>query len=361
MRQPCLPLALLALSAGCTATDAPDHDVTIGRIHRAYIDPDRTNWDGDAPRPIAATIWYPADSSSAASEWTIDVFRFGRSALDAPFPDTHRYPLVVVSHGTGGSVAQLSWLAEHLVRAGFVVAGVNHHGNTTAEDATSPAGFVLPGERARDLSVLIDRLLADPQLAPHLDSARIAAAGFSLGGYTVLAAGGAHFTPAEWQQRCIADAERAGCRLPPEATFSIEDVLALAEQSAPFAAGLARGAEPVHDQRIRAIYAIAPAMVTLLEQSHLSAVDVPTRVVLAEQDEQIEVASTADVVSRYLPRADLVRIAKAGHYAFLAPCTLRGKLFVRALCRDARGVNRSDLHRRVGADAAAFLATHLAP
>jgi predicted dienelactone hydrolase len=330
-------------------------------MHRAYVDQDRTNGDGDQPRPIAATIWYPAASSSVASEWTIDVFRFGRSALDAPFRDTNRYPLIVVSHGTGGSVAQLSWLAEHLVLAGFVVAGVNHHGNTAAEDATSPAGFVLPGERARDLSVLIDRLLADAELAPHLDSARIAAAGFSLGGYTVLAAAGAHFTPAEWQQRCTADAERAGCRLPPEATFSIEAVHALAEQSAPFAAGLARGAEPVQDQRIRAVYAIAPALVGLLDRGHLSAVDVPTRVVLAEQDEQIDATTTADVISRYLPRAQLVRLAEAGHYAFLAPCTLRGKLFVRALCRDSRGVDRSDLHRRIGLDAASFFTTQLAP
>jgi len=188
-------VSLLLLGAACS--EPGDREVKVGRLHRAYVDTERTNWQGDAARPIAATVWYPASPNSIESEWSAGVFRFGYSALDAPFADTKRYPLVVISHGTGGSAAQLSWLAERLVNAGFMVAGVNHHGNTAAEDTRSPAGFVLPEERTRDLTVLIDRLLADRELAPHIDPARIGAAGFSLGGYSVLALAGAHLTFAD--------------------------------------------------------------------------------------------------------------------------------------------------------------------
>ena len=43
-------------------------------------------------------------------------------------------PLVLLSHGTGGSAVMLAWLGETLARAGYVVAAINHHGNTATED-----------------------------------------------------------------------------------------------------------------------------------------------------------------------------------------------------------------------------------
>lgn len=352
-------LASLLLMGGCS--EPINQEGKIGRLHRAYVDTKRTNWQADGPRPIAATVWYPASSNSIESEWGVGVFRFGRSALGASFADTRRYPLVVISHGTGGSAAQLSWLAENLVNAGFIVAGVNHHGNTAAEDTNSPPGFVLPGERARDLTVLIDHVLADRELAPHIDPTRIGAAGFSLGGYSVLAAAGAHLTFADWQSRCKDEVDSPACRLPPEANFAIEDLRSLAEKSIAFKAGLVRGQQPTNDLRIRAVYAIAPALVTLLEKQNYSAIQVPVKIVLAEQDEQINLSKTAEVISRDLPNAEISRIPDAGHYAFLAPCTLRGKLFVRALCRDSNRIDRSELHDRIGLNAASFFKAHLHP
>jgi len=347
----------LFLTAGCSE---PIHrEIKVGRLHRAYVDTVRTNWQGDGARPITATVWYPASLNSIESEWSVGVFRFGHSALDAPFADTGRYPLVVISHGTGGSAAQLSWLAERLVNAGFIVAGVNHHGNTAAEDIKSPPGFVLPEERARDLTVLIDHLLADHELAPHIDPQRIGAAGFSLGGYTALAVAGAHLTFTDWQGRCKNAVDNPVCMLPPEAGFSIEDVRTLAERSVAFKAGLARGQQPVNDARIRAAYAIAPALVSLLEKQDISAIQVPVKVVLAEQDEQILLSKTAEVIARDLPNAEIIRIPYAGHYAFLAPCNFRGKIFLGALCRDSNRIDRSELHDRVGRDAARFFKANL--
>jgi predicted dienelactone hydrolase len=47
-------------------------------------------------------------------------------------------------------------------------------------------GFTLWWERAKDLSTVLDDVLADPDFGPHIDRRRIGAAGFSLGGYTVI-------------------------------------------------------------------------------------------------------------------------------------------------------------------------------
>src|SRR5690606_22605903 len=101
-----------------------------------------------------------------------------------------RLPLIVLSHGTGGAALTLMWLGQHLAANGFVVAAVNHHGNTAIEERHTAQGFVLWWERAADLSAVIDHMLVDEALGPRIDAGRIGAAGFSLGGYTVLSLAG---------------------------------------------------------------------------------------------------------------------------------------------------------------------------
>ncbi len=61
------------------------------------------------------------------------VFVMGEVAVDAPLSDARaRWPVVLLSHGTGGTAASLGWLAGRLAAAGFIVLGVDHHGNTAA-------------------------------------------------------------------------------------------------------------------------------------------------------------------------------------------------------------------------------------
>jgi len=86
---------------------------------------------------------------------------------------------------------------------------------------------------------------------------------------------------------------------------------------------------------------------------------VPVRIALAEQDQQVLLSKTAEVIRRDLPNAETTRVPNAGHYVFLAPCTLRGKIVLGALCRDSNGVDRSEVHDRIGLDAAGFFKTHL--
>ncbi|PYO09275.1 MAG: hypothetical protein DMD75_16240 [Candidatus Rokuibacteriota bacterium] len=120
--------------------------------------------------------------------WCCRTVRFSWNAQKAPLSAAAtKRPLIVLSHGTGGGAATMAWLAETLASNGYIVAAVNNHGNTAAEPSYQLHGFMLWWERARDISVLIDRLVADPQSGAHIDRSRIGVAGFSLGGYTALA------------------------------------------------------------------------------------------------------------------------------------------------------------------------------
>jgi len=353
-------LAALPLLAGLAPAAALASD-PAGRLYRAYEDPARSHWSGTGARPLVVTVWYPAAAGSEEQDWSLGVFRFGRSALDSPFADAARRPLVVLSHGTGGAAAQLAWLAAALVRAGYVVAAPNHHGNTGAEAERWPAGFVLPGERARDIPVLIDRLLADPQLGPHIDAGRIGLAGFSIGGYTVLAAAGAHLPVAERDARCRRQADNPVCVLPPEAGFSEADVRELARTDAPFQAALARDAQPLRDARIRAVYAMAPAFVSLAGPEHLAGVQVPVRFALAAHDAQIVLDGTRQAIAAGLPQASVQVLPQAGHYSFLAECDARGAEVLPELCSEPGTMSCAQLHRQVEADAVAFFQAHLQP
>lgn len=354
------PLVLLVLGlVFSTACDgAADRAQPVGRITRLYVDSSRTDWDGRVGRPLVTRVWYSARAGSKESEWAAGVFRFGRSAQDAPFADDTRRPLVVLSHGTGGSAAQLAWLAEALATAGFMVAGVDHHGNTATEATYRLGGFVLPGERARDLSVLVDRLLGDTLLGAHIDSRRIGAAGFSLGGYSVLALAGAHLPPDTWQRRCTAEPDVPWCTLPPEAPFTLRDIDSLRRTDAAFQAAESRGSESTRDPRITAVFAMAPALLPLTDTVSLRDIHVPVHVMLGDDDTQVPLDRTSSVITAQLRGAQMSRLPGVSHYAFLAECTWRGRMLVRALCA-SDGIGRGKVHADAASEALRFFRTQL--
>jgi predicted dienelactone hydrolase len=351
---------LVATLAGCDAS--PERVSPVGRTASIYHDPSRPAWDGAGPRPLVTTLWYPAESGSSEVPWRIGVFRAGWSALGAPAAESGtRRPLIVLSHGTGGAAAQLSWLAEALATHGYLVAGVNHHGNTAAEDTLLPQGFALWWERARDVSAVVDALLADPRFGPGIDTTRIAVGGFSLGATTALVVAGARFDRARWEARCAAEPEEPGCAPPPEAAHTRAELEAILASDSVAAASLRRAGASYRDGRIRAAFLIAPVLGTALDPESLRGIDLPLRIVVGAADDQAVPETTARPVAAAVSGASLDVLPAVGHYTFLAPCTLRGRLFVRALCADGAGVDRAEVHRRVAAEALAFFDGVLRP
>lgn len=270
-----------------------------------------------------------------------------------------RRPLIVVSHGTGGSAAQLSWLAEHLASNGYVVAGVNHHGNTAAEPAYAPEGFVRWAARAVDLGVVLDHLLREPLLADGIDTTRIGVAGFSLGGYAALLAVGARTDLGRWRRHCEAYPDDPTCTLPPEAPFTLGDVAAAVAGDTD--ASAAPGGPRPRDERFRAAFLLAPALFTALDPASLDGVTVPVRIVVGDRDDQALADRHIGPLAGRIPAAEYQVLGGVGHYTFLAPCTPRGRVAVRLLCAEPGPVDRRGVHEAVAADVLEFFDRTLAP
>jgi dienelactone hydrolase len=109
-------------------------------------------------------------------------------------------PLVVFSHGIGGSRRGYSYLGRHWASQGLASLHLQHVGSDRSLWTGNPLDLVgrlqaaaREGEatdRVRDLSFALDQLLAGP-LAARIDAARIVAAGHSYGANTTLLAVGA--------------------------------------------------------------------------------------------------------------------------------------------------------------------------
>ena len=159
-----------------TANIFAQNSAKVGMAKRDFVDEQRKNWLGNAPRPISTIIWYPTLSADKEEKIVIGnpekpIFISGAAVRNAEIsPAKKRYPLIVLSHGTGGSALQMMWLGQYLASRGFIVAAINHHGNTGAEENYVPQAFALWWERTQDLRIAIDKLLADSQIGKRIDA-----------------------------------------------------------------------------------------------------------------------------------------------------------------------------------------------
>lgn len=283
---------------------------------------------------MPAMVFHPARDVPADT-----VTPFGsygvRAMPGAPMADG-RFPLVLISHGHGGGALGHHDLATTLADAGFIVASIEHAGDSYRDQSGFGTERVLLG-RAWQVSALIDTLLADPRLAPHIDPARIGVAGFSAGGYTSLLLLGAQPDFSRQAQYC---------REQP-------DDVEICQQPAAKAEPLAQR-PPTADARIRAGFVMAPLGI-FFDRAALQDVSAPVRLYAAMSDRVLLPAYNALPVRDGLPNLHGFRaLPGAGHYVFLAPCGPAMAENVPVLCQDAPGIDRESLHRQINADAVAF-------
>ena len=322
---------------------------------RPFVDEQRRNWSGTGARPMRTSVWYPAaDSAKETESVGAPMFDGGSVApLARISPRANTYPLILLSHGTGGTAIQLMWLGRYLAAHGYIVAALNHHGNTGIEKY-QPQGFVLVWERPRDVTAALDLLLADPLFGPRIDRERIGAAGFSLGGYTVLALAGGQFKPEAFDDFCASPARDFTCR--PQAEFPDARQLfeALKGTDDVVKESLARANDPTQDTRIRAVFAIAPVLGGGFSRRGLKAVRIPVAIVVGDADRVATPATNAQYFASSIRNAELsILPGGVGHYTFLADCTTEGRGGL-PICRDAMGVDRAAVHRQTSAKALEF-------
>jgi predicted dienelactone hydrolase len=327
---------------------------------RMWHDPDRSAWNGDEAWPLPATLWYPAAAGAVEEELRIGppglpFFRNGWVAADAPMARSGSRPLVVLSHGTGGNGRDLSWLAEHLAARGYIVAAATHHGNSILANDLTVEGFFLFWERAREMRVLIDRVLADARIGPHVDRRRIGVAGFSLGGQTSLLLSGARLDIEAYYTYCQGpDARPEDCEPPPESPFTLESFTRRIEDDSAVRASIANAGADHRDRRIRAAYAMAPAVGIAVSPASGAEVAIPIRIVVGDRDTMAPADTSAGHLARLLPGVELRVLAGVDHYTFLSRCGWAGELALGEICDAPPGIERGDVHGVVASDALAF-------
>jgi predicted dienelactone hydrolase len=313
-------------------------------------DTSRPNWDGTGPRPLTWVAWYPAADDALEQELFSGLepepwFRFGPAARDAPISNARpRYPIVLLSHGTGGAALHLEWLARDLARRGFIAIGVNHHGNTTTEPYRAE-GFLAWWERTRDLTVLLDDVAARGAFAESIDMDRVFVVGYSLGGCTAAALVGAITETSRFER---SPRNKNFGRGPREFPDLADHLPGLLETSAIFRDSWTRMSDSYLDTRFKAALALAPGNSVLgCNEDSLASITTPTRIVVGGSD---FVAPVASWLHERMSASVLDRLAaEVGHYVFLPEATETGRLAEPVCCVDAPGVDRKSVHDHVAA------------
>jgi predicted dienelactone hydrolase len=348
-----LVCAAVGFSSGAQKKEKnqPLPEFKVGTTSRVFHPKAQRNWRGAQHQELQVTVWYPAAENAIETQQMIGapdgpLFLAGKAAEHAAMaPALEKWPLIVLSHGTGGSAMQMAWLGTALARAGYIAAAVNHPGNNSLEPYTAE-GFVLWWERATDLSEVIDGMLADPDFGPKIDKDRIGAAGFSIGGYTVLALGGARADISVVIDQCRKQPDTVMCRVPEMKEMGTpEQMLAAVRKTS--GVSLARSNESYQDPRVHAIFAIAPAVGIALTPESLHAMKVPVAIVVGSADPIAPAKDNADVIRSHMRRARETVLPNVTHYTFLDTCTAQGKKELGGFCEDPPGVDREAVHTNV--------------
>jgi predicted dienelactone hydrolase len=358
------------LVMGCltilAAAQTPFH---VGVTDRAFLKGDSSyDWRGAKTHALITTIWYPAvESAQETKQWIGDPAQpfaiAGTAARDARLAASPaKFPLILLSHGTGGSALMMAWLGTQLAAHGYIAAAVNHPGNNALEPYTIQ-GFTLGWERAVDLSRALDGMLADPEFRSRIDAGRVGAAGFSFGGYTmmVLAGGvGGIANPKEIEARCGEPrATDPLCFSPPEFPDLVRKAIDLFHTDASYGEAMKQSERSHADPRIRAVFAIAPAVGKLSPES-LGRISIPVEIVAGASDPLLPPAANAGYLAAHIPSAkQTIYPGGVAHYTFLATCTEMGVKQNPVLCGDLSGVNRNSVHSETGQKAVAFFDRNL--
>ena len=324
-----VPLIML-LGVAITADAAPSSNVAYRRI-------DVQDVATGALFPVA--LWYPTRAASAPLFLTgsLSACRLPamlcrwiafemQAASDAP-PADGRFGLIVISHGAGGNSLNHRDLAMALASHSYVVAAPTHP-RGTGNDISGIGVWV---GRPKQVSRVIDAVLEDTELGPHIQRGRIGVVGHSNGGYTALAVVGAKPNP---------QATIAHCRQhPDDARFCSYGGAATREATRKI------GEIPdVRDPRVRAIVLMAPNASPFTDDA-LARVAVPVRVYGAERDDLTVVRYHAERLAKALPpETEYILIKRAGHFSFVASFPWALRVVVGEAARDPEGFDRDAMH-----------------
>lgn len=294
-------------------------------------------------------IEVPADVNGPAlrgAVWTPCASPAGKIALDPIVIAGTRdcpvagngLPLVVVSHGTGGSFLGHHDTAATLADAGFVVAAISHPGDNF-QDLSRQGQLSAFTTRPVDMKRLLDYMLNAWPAQTKIDAGRVGFFGFSRGGYTGLAAVGA-----------VPDFRLRQDLCPPDSRVQLCGEIRRNELPPP----------PQRDMRIKAAVIVDP--LSAFDAQGLKAVTMPIQLWASAYGGDGVLPQHVEALRRDLPSAPEWHLApNAAHFAFLAPCSSTMTDALPGICRDGPGFDRVAFHADFNAKLLVFFRQHLVP
>jgi predicted dienelactone hydrolase len=283
----------------------------------------------DAQGPaITGAMWYPCDEPPG--QMPIGPYILPVSK-DCPLKG-EKHPLVVVSHGALGTFLGHHDTAEALADAGFIVATINHPGDTASDKSRATELFVYVS-RPNDIKRSIDFMLASSPVASSIDPSRIGFFGFSRGGYTGLAVLGAD---ADWANATgyCGPSQARGCQQIRNGEFPVEPI--------------------THDPRIKAVV-IADPLTVFFTAKNLAPIKAPVQIWASELGgEGVFLRDVAPLDVNLSAPHEFHVVRNAGHFAFFL-CSPRLVQAVPDVCTDRSGFDRAAFHKAFNASVVAFL------
>ena len=284
--------------------------------------------------PFDALVTYPADVAEVPVQdgpWIIAASR------DAPIASGARLPIVLFSHGgggtlkAGGSALPYAALATSLAREGFIVVAPFHPGSERPLQ-----------DRPRHVHKALDTVLADPRFATRTDPARLGMMGFSWGGAVALIAAGAAPSLAHLAAYCRdrTDDPKACDGVPTDG--SLANVV---------------GKRSPDALAVKALVLMEP-WGALFDRTGLKSVDMPTLLYRAEGSD-LKAEGNILALAAALPHPPRQVTVPGGHFVFFGPCPPRLEADAPEACKDAPAVDRAAIHRRFEVEIGDFLRRNL--
>lgn len=258
-------------------------------------------------------VQYPTHQPSSLTKfglYTMDV------CLDAKIIEG-QFPLIIISHGNGGSPLLYRTISTYLAKNGYIVAMIEHYGNNRNNNVLENTTENLMA-RPKHVSLTIDFLLADHWFSESIAEEKIGIIGHSMGGYTALALAGG---------------------VPHTKNGIVIDVSS--------------------DSRIKAIVLLAPG--TGWFMNSLDKVTIPILMFTAEKD-PITPKWNGEIVLNCVSEKSQItfrEIENAGHFSFLSPfpATMKNANFLPST--DPVGFDREKFHEELPPEILNFLNNNL--
>lgn len=240
------------------------------------------------------------------------------------------FPLIVISHGTGGSPMLYRTISLFLAKNGYVVAMIEHYGNNRLNNELEGKNenFI---NRLRHITQTIDYLFSANEFSNCLQNDHVAVIGHSIGANTALVlAGGEPISYSDYIRQ-FGQTYHMG-----EETNEISFKI---------------------DNRIKAVvlFALTPGWFT--GDNSLKNIHIPVLIYNAEKDDYIpenQVESFLEI-AKTNPLIDFKIVKNAGHFSFLSPFPEIMKHRVGLAARDPEGFNRENFHHQLTTEIHNFL------